>query len=93
MWIEIIPIRAICGSTASHATYVACGLKFRLPQRPERRDRGHATYVACGLKSEPPRPRAEKRRHATYVACGLKFVVGVEDVLALEVMPRMWHVD
>ena len=38
-------------SIMSHATYVACGLKYRHSRHAGLRS-GHATYVACGLKCD-----------------------------------------
>ena len=58
----------------SHATYVACGLKW-LP-RATRTSLTESCHV-CGMWIEMTRkrqPRSWQRCHATYVACGLKLI-------------------
>ena len=50
MWIEIRIRQTPFPQRTSHATYVACGLKYRKYAGDDGQFR-HATYVACGLKS------------------------------------------
>ena len=71
MWIEMYLPGASSQVSRSHATYVACGLKW-LVNILITSFRCHATYVACGLKLTGGAVYGFCARHATYVACGLK---------------------
>ena len=50
MWIEIMVKILAAWTACSHATYVACGLKFEMHRASAFGHGRHATYVACGLK-------------------------------------------
>ena len=72
MWIEICEVGTMSETFWRHATYVACGLKFRF--RARNRSARPSCHV-CGMWIEMKYTETAAETlesHATYVACGLK---------------------
>ena len=73
MWIEIGDEQGAAEYLQSHATYVACGLKWRDgAQSAAKRRSCHVCGMWIEISSRSV-TLAALLRHATYVACGLKY--------------------